>query len=68
MNLVKIIFELADGTGIRVVANWASFKKSDLKIDVIKNVTKKKCAPKFVFFNNNKLRKIRMILILISLI
>ena len=29
----------------------------DLKIDVIKNVNNKKCAPKLVFFNEKKIEK-----------
>ena len=35
-------------------------KQKDFKIDVI-NVNNKKCAPKLVFFNEKKLRKIPMI-------
>ena len=35
--------------------------QSDLKTDVIKKVTNKKCAPKFIFFNEKKIRKIQMI-------
>ena len=33
----------------------------DLEIEVIKNVNNKKYAPKLVFFNEKKLRKIWMI-------
>ena len=36
-------------------------KYSDLKIDVIRNVNNKKCAPKLVLFNEKKMRKITMI-------
>ena len=35
-------------------------KQKDFKIDVI-NVNNKKCAPKLVFFDEKKLRKVRMI-------
>ena len=32
-------------------------KESELKIDVIKNVNNKKCAPKLIFFNKKKIEK-----------
>ena len=49
--------------------NWSSGKKSkigyplrkesDLKVDDIKNVDNKKCASKFVFFNEKKTERFR---------
>ena len=36
-------------------------KQSYSKIDFIKNVNKKKCAPELVFFNEKKMRKILLI-------
>ena len=40
--------------GLILVIKW-------LKIDFIKNANNKKCASKFVFFNEKKMRKIWMI-------
>ena len=36
------------------VKNWASFKKVILKLMLSKNVNKKKCAPKLIFFSETK--------------
>ena len=41
---------------------WHHFSNERLsKLILSKNVNNKKCAPKLVFFNEKKLRKIRMI-------
>ena len=43
--------------------NGHHFRKYyDLKIDVIKKCHCKRCGPKFIFFNENKIRKIWMII------
>ena len=36
-------------------------ESSGLKVDVITNVNNKKCAPKLIFFNEKKKRKIQII-------